>query len=816
MPQAPLHGLRVVDLATRRAELAGRVLADLGAEVLKVEPPGGAEARWLPPFEAGREADPQGSLYWASIALGKRSLVLDVFEPEGTQRLKALLQDADVFIESFDPGTLEPLGLDYEALSAENPRLVYASVTPFGQDGPHAGTPATDLTIEAAGGLVGLQGDGDRPPIPLGLPQAGFHGGAQAAAEITLALWERLRSGRGQHLDVSMQCAVVWTLMNATGYPPNTGGNPPGTSEFRAAGRPEIVPGVDVPAVEACADGLAFLALGIPGVGERSMHALLRWGEAVGTVPEDLRGANWERWISDLVEERLSVARLNTAFEAIATFLRTRTKRELMDFAVETGALVAPVYDVADLLTDPQLATRGYWTTVAGRTHPGPFARLTETPLAMGAPAPALGDAEPRWSGPPLALPSPSAATATTADGVFAGLKVADFAWVGVGPMISKALADHGATVVHVESESRLDVLRQLPPFKDGLRGTNRSQFQPNFNTSKLGLALDLATDAGRELARRLVAWADVVVESFTPGTMRKLGLDYATLSDDREDLVMLSTCMRGQTGPERSFSGFGTHGAAVGGFFAITGWPDRPPVGPWGAYTDFVAPRYGIAALVSALMHREQTGRGQYIDLSQIEAAMHFLEPLLLDYTVNGRVAGAVGHESPYACPHGVYRTAGEERYVAIAVESAKQWKALRTVAPLEDFADASLEKLEARIERRDAIETRLQTWCAEQEPFELAARLQQAGVPAYVVLRPTDLYEDPQLLHREFFVTLEHAVMGPTPYDGLMTRFSRTPGRLRRAGPTIGEHTEEVLRDVLGLSDDEITQYAIAGALT
>jgi benzylsuccinate CoA-transferase BbsF subunit len=271
---------------------------------------------------------------------------------------------------------------------------------------------------------------------------------------------------------------------------------------------------------------------------------------------------------------------------------------------------------------------------------------------------------------------------------------------------------------------------------------------------------------------------------------MARYGLDYATLAARRSDLVMLSTCMRGQTGPERHYTGFGNQGAALAGLAAITGWPDRAPVGPWGAYTDFITPRYGVAALMAALIHRDATGQGQYIDISQIEAGIQFQAPLVLDYTVNGRVAGARGNVSDYACPHGTYRTCGEERYIAIGVTTREQWSALSRLVPF-TLRAAALGELVARIAHRDAIERELANWCADQDAFELAARLQEAGVPSYPVLRPTDLFEDPQLRHRQFFVTLDHPVMGPTPYDGFVTLFSRTPPRLHAPAPLLGQHS-------------------------
>ena len=239
----PLDGVRVIDLATTRGEMAGRVLADLGAEVVKVEPPEGAEARRVGPF-AG---DSDESLYWAALGLGKRSVVLDLEQQADREELHHLLTGADVLIESFDPGEMARLGLGFEELSSRYPRLIYASITPYGQDGPWAQRAASDLTVEAAGGLLGLQGDPDRPPLPVGYPQAAFHAGVQAAADVAVALNEREASGQGQQLDVSQQAAIVWTLMNATGYPPSQGGDPPMHGVARAT-RVPLVAGASSPA----------------------------------------------------------------------------------------------------------------------------------------------------------------------------------------------------------------------------------------------------------------------------------------------------------------------------------------------------------------------------------------------------------------------------------------------------------------------------------------------------------------------------------------------------------------------------------------
>ena len=759
--------------------MTGRILAELGAEVIKVEPPGGCESRALPPF-AGAE-----SLYWAALGAGKRSVV--AADPA------AFLADADVFVESGRTA----------GIAERFPHVVHASVTPFGTSGPAAGMPAAELTVEAAGGLVGLQGNPDRPPLPMGaMPQAAFHAGAQAAADIVVALYERASSGLGQHLDVSAQATIVWTLMSATGHPPNTGRNPPGTSEYRNDPRPPVAPGLKLPYVTPCADGYVVVFFQMPILGERTLHQLLRWAEEEGMdVPDAIRGRSFMHWLADLREGDLTADVVGAASDLCRALVQGKTRQELQVFSARHGLSLAAVYDVPDLLNDPHLAAREFWTDVAGRRHAGPFAKLSGTPLTPAWGAPALGELD---KPAPRVRPSD---TRTVSSPPFSGLKVADFSWVGVGPMIGKALADHGANLVRIESPGRLDLLRTRPPFKDDVPGPNRTQFYANFNSSKLGMTVDLGTDAGRELARRMADWSDVVLESFSPGTMARFGLDYETLSADREDLVMLSTCMRGQTGPERGFSGFGNQGAAVAGLFGLVGWPGRAPTGPWGAYTDFITPRFGVAALAAALLHRRRTGEGQYIDLSQIEAGIRFLEPLVLDYDVNGTVTRALGQRSPHACPHGVYPAAGHERYVAVAVESRAQWDALASVVDLGcAYAD--------RREHADALDEILTRWMEPLEPFAAAERLQRVGVPAYVVLRPSDLYHDPQLAHRGFFVTLDHPEMGPTPYDGPATVYSRTPQTLRPA-PLLGEHNDYVLREILGLSEREADEYARAGAL-
>lgn len=777
--------------------MAGRLLADLGATVLKIEPPGGVDSRRLPPFDErpGHDGD---SLYWAALGRGKESAVLDLETEAGRHALRKLSEGADALVESFEPGRLERQGLGYAALAAANPGLVYCSITPFGLDGPKAAWPASELTIEAASGRVSQQGDPDRPPIPVGYPQVAFHAGAQAAADIIIALNERELSGLGQRLDVSMQAAMTWTLMDATGYPPALGSDPPGTGDDREL--MSAPPGL--PAAP-CRDG-TVLATILPDQAQ-SVIATLSGEEPVR-----------ELWGGD---EPGGAIDPMVALAALEAFMATKTKRELMEWAVRTRVRVAPVNTTRDVLESPQLASREFFRHRDGRAHAVAPARFGRTTQRVHLEAPVLGSSQSlAESGWPVRAGSRTAgdgAERRKRDGdAFKGLKVADFSWVAAGPLTAKALADHGATVVHVESSTRIDLIRQLPPFVDGLVDLEHSRWYANVNTSKLGLTLNLGSPEGRELAKRLCAWADVVIESYTPGVMERLGLGYSDLSREHPDLVMLSTCLMGQTGPWATYGGYGNHGAGISGFHLITGWPDRAPCGPAGPYTDIITPRFLVAAVGAALLERRRSGLGQHIELSQVEAALHFLEPLLLDESVNGRTAEPAGLLRATPFPGGVYPTAGTQRYIAISAETEEQWKALRELVPPGALDTVAFAGSDTSHEDRVKISEVLAEWTAGQEGRALEAMLIECGIPASVVQRPTDLYGDPQLAHRGFFVELEHPKTGPTPYDGFATRFSATTKTLRHAAPLLGGDNEFVLRSLLGLSGPALERYMAAGA--
>jgi crotonobetainyl-CoA:carnitine CoA-transferase CaiB-like acyl-CoA transferase len=397
-----------------------------------------------------------------------------------------------------------------------------------------------------------------------------------------------------------------------------------------------------------------------------------------------------------------------------------------------------------------------------------------------------------------------------------ADVKVLDLMWAIAGPAATRMLADYGATVVRVESTTRTDICRTVAPFHELPPGPESAVLFQNSNAGKRLVTLDLATRAGREIVFDLVRWADVVTEAYTAGTMRTLGLDYDALRAVNPSLIMLSTCLMGQTGPLARYAGFGNLAHSITGFGGLCGWPDRTPAGPFGAYTDYIAPRFSAAAILAALDHRRRTGEGQYIDLAQAEAAIHFLAPAMLDYTVNGHVQACVGNADPDAVPHGVYPAAGDDRWIAIAVHTDAQFAALAELLgepTLRD--DARFVTADVRRGHREELDAAVTAWTRTQDAHAAEAALQARGVPASVVAGSADLCSDPQLVHREHVRRLTHPTYGTTPVEGSRSRLSRTPAVVEGAAPTLGRDNEDVLRTILGYDEDRITELVIAGAL-
>ena len=385
------------------------------------------------------------------------------------------------------------------------------------------------------------------------------------------------------------------------------------------------------------------------------------------------------------------------------------------------------------------------------------------------------------------------------------GLKVLDFTWAIVGPFTTKFLADHGATVVKVESMRRVDAMRTFQPYKDGKPGINRSGVFAAMNSGKYSMALNMRMPEAKKVAERLVSWCDVLVENFAPGAMDDWGMGYDSLKDIKDDLIMLSMSSMGQTGRYAHYHGLGFHLIGYAGFCEVTGFPDRDPFGSI-AYTDFTGPPIGIAALMGALDHRRRTGEGMYIDMSQVEAGIPWLGPAVLDYTVNGRDTKRRGNDSPYAAPHGAYRCKGEDRWCVVAVFTDEHWRALGEAVGEPDWTqDERYATLSGRLAHRAELDAHMEGWTSQHAPEEVMDRLQAVGVPAGIVKDGKDLYEDPQFAHRGFYQRLEHAEMGEYVTRRSPVVYSDADASVQREAPILGQNTEFVCTQILGMPDEE-----------
>jgi len=398
---------------------------------------------------------------------------------------------------------------------------------------------------------------------------------------------------------------------------------------------------------------------------------------------------------------------------------------------------------------------------------------------------------------------------------ILEGVNVLDFSWVAAGPVHTKCLADFGATVVRIESLGRPDVLRYSAPYKDGKPGINRSGYYAIYNTNKYSMGLNLKHPKGLELIKRLVKWADVVAENFTPGTMEDWGLGYDDLKKIRPDIIMLRTTQQGATGPNARQPGYGPFLTAFAGFSSITGWPDRPPLTPAGAHPDFVAPRLGLSVLIAALMHRKKTGKGQCLDVSQLECSIQFLSPLILSYCVNGEMPARKGNSSSYA-PCNAYPCKGTDRWCAIVVQSDDEWQQFcQTMGDpgwtKEDWCQTLLGR-KANEQQLDAL---VSEWTINLEAGKLMELLQNHGIAAGVVKNSVDLIEDPQL-NRDYFWWMDHPDLGKFPYPRYAFKLSRTPDEARMPSPCLGEHTEYVCQQILKLSDEAFIEYLNEGVFS
>jgi crotonobetainyl-CoA:carnitine CoA-transferase CaiB-like acyl-CoA transferase len=771
----PLAHIRVVELTDLRGAFAGRVLADLGADVVKVEPPAGDPGRLRPPF-AGDCPASERSLPFLYRNANKRGVRLDLHDADGWHRFLALCASADVLVENLGPVAAHRHGLAPEEVRARHPQLVHVAMSDFGSTGPRATWRLEPLPAFAASGALFACGFADRPPCWLPGHLAHDCASVFAVAGALAALLDRARTGAGQTVEVSVQEAAIngihpWSVPladYATRYPML-----PRNPVRNADGAYQVL---------ALADGWVRV---LPG-SRRQWRAFV---ELLG-APEALAGAEWEIPLFRLANA--DVIRL-VAADALAS----RTQADVLAAGRRLGVPIVPVNRPEDFVAEEQTRHRGFFRPVTlpgsgdAPMASGPF-NFSATPVTLRRPAPAPHEDDAEGFAPRT---TPPAGTGAGRPGL-EGMRVVD---LGVGVAVPEAgwlLAELGAEVIKIESCANLDFLRCVTVEPEQ---PDRSMQFNDASRGHLGVCLDLRTARGRELALALCAAADVVMENNRGGVVQRWGLDYADVRARRPDVIYYASQAFGRDGPLGEASAYGPLNSAFAGLTWLWNHADAPyPGGSSLNHPDHLAAKLAAAAILAALEHRRRTGEGQLIEMSQAEAAAYFVGEVYLEEAWTGRAAAQRGNAVEWACPHGVYPSAGDDRWVAIAVTDDAEWNRCARVLGV---ADASLATLAGRLAARAALDARVSAWTRERDAAEAAQILQQAGVSAMPVMHGDDLRADPHLQARGGLATVTHPEMGPTRHSGNPLRFSRTPVVTAGPAPRLGEHTVDVLGRWLGI---------------
>jgi crotonobetainyl-CoA:carnitine CoA-transferase CaiB-like acyl-CoA transferase len=778
--QPALVGVKIIDAtSTAAGQFCGRLFADYGAEVILVERPEGAETRREGPF------DGDGSLLFRHLNQGKAGFAWRPGDRESERDLDERLGEADiVLVDAGDP------------IAARAGDRIVCRVSDFGEQGPYAGWRGGEIVHQALSGVMFTTGDQDREPLYGVGRRTAYACGATAYISCLAALIWRDRTGQSQMVEaVTAEATAAMAQNLVTQY-----------SYSRTYASRRQYPGMLAQLM--CRDGwLVLFALrgwpaicrifGSPELAEdprfSGVAALRRnWSDAVALLRERAR----DRGVEELIEQ-LQIAKVSSA--------RIPTLHELLE--------------------TPQFAGRGMFRTDGeGKLGSlGPVFR-TSSPHRAADPAPEPGGRA-RFESETLQRGDTFPTPAFTDRLPLQGLRVLDFTQAWAGPMTARALAFLGAEVIKIENGARLDSWRgpavgvndpaSYPNRLGGERPYDRNALFNTQNHDKTSISLDLKSAKGQDIARRLAAKCDVVLANFSPHALARLGLGYEALSRDNPKLVMVEMPAFGNDGPWSSHVGMGKTMEAAAGMASLIGYGDGEPVLTGPAYLDPIGGLHGASAVLTALAERNRTGVGQYVEVAQVEAAMHWIGEYILQTGRTGEVFQADGNRRPDMAPHDAFPCAGDDQWMVIACPDDETWGRLVAATGLGDLADAKFAILSGRLEHAEAVKSALSGWTSARTKHEASDLLQAAGVPAAPVNSGADVWRDPFLRSRGFIQELSHSAAGVNEYPGLAYRLLRTPGSIRSPAPCFGEHTRDVLGGLLGLSRAEIDALVDAGAV-
>lgn len=796
-----LAGLRVIEVGEGKAIAhTGKLLHDLGAEVVKVEPPGGDALRTYGPFPEDLP-HPDHSGLFIYLNAGKRGARLDLERGEDRDALHSLLDGADVLLHSFSPKQAEKMGLPREELLARHSRLIVTAITPYGSTGPSSEWRGYSLQVSAAAGVAARSGDAAREPLPKALEQDDIqHAAVQAAAATVLALVHRNRVGRGQFVDIGMLDALSGAV-SAIGLPSLMyQQRTPGPS-----GRVGRKFGAGPWGVYATKDGDFGVITLLDQQWERFLKIM---GDPEWARDEAFRHVQGATRL-DVTEQQMS-----DWMGHLAEWFCQRTNAEIWRLTRDARLPFHPVHQVGEVVDSEQIATRRFMVEVPG-PHPqlrvpGAPYRMTETPCLQPAPPPALDDVPASsWGGQPL--PDPEAALGVP-DGdshlPLEGIRVIDLTQVRAGPVLARYLADYGADVIVVDTDSR--------PRSSYVVADSDSPLQwESLYRNRRSVHLNLRTPDALILFKRLLKTADLLIDNFSPRVMPNFGLSYEQLSAENPQLIIAALSAAGRSGPWVDLLSYGPSLTALYGSKSLHGYPPDEVMED-GADLDPISSSYAMLVIMAAINHRDRTGRGQMIEIAQGELALCGVAEAVIEYVWNGRNMSPQGSLNRMLAPNGMYACAGEDRWIAISCGAEDEWRALVHSADHPQWlTDERFSTAADRRGHRIDLDQAISAWTRGHEAEALATYLQEAGVAAHPVVTTAELLADPHIVHRRQHFRLNERFEPDQLYYGNPWHLSLARPLLRYPAPVPGEHSEEIFSSLLGLSSEEVKRYQRDGVI-
>jgi crotonobetainyl-CoA:carnitine CoA-transferase CaiB-like acyl-CoA transferase len=802
-----LSGISVVECGEGvAAAFATKLMADLGADVIKVEPPEGDWTRRYGPFP-GNQPDPEKSGLFIYLNANKRGVTLDLATHKDRDALRSLLANADLLVHNIAPSHRDAMGLTSAKLSADFPQLIVAGISPFGDTGPYRNFNAYELNVANAGGWAFLSPGASEfpelPPLKAFGHQGDYQGGLHACIAGLGAYFHRLDSGKGQVVEVSQQeCIATMLEMNLMHY--TYAGRETSRLGTRVIGPWKIMNTADGHILVVCVEED-------------------QWRRLV----EFMGDPEWAH--EEIFQDRLARGRSADALIALMQEWVSGWKtQDLYHEAQRRRIPFAAVNEMKDLYANEHLAERGFFVELEqpglGRIKlPGAPSKYASG-WSIRTPAPRLGQHnrelldDKKTARVSVSQTRQTGASRTARELPLAGIRVLDFTWAWAGPFCTMQLAHLGAEVIRVETEKRVCVTRAVPPFADDVAGPNRAGYYNQYNQGKRSVTMDLSKPEAIAIALEMARHCDVVTDNFAAGVMDRLGLGYEKIRAQRPDIVMLSMSGYGQTGPLKSYVSYGPPAAATAGFFSLSGYEGHGPSEIGISYADPNAGIFGAVAVMMALLHRKRTGRGQYIDQSQLETALALLPEGLMDYALNGTQPPRSGNRHRWMAPHNCYKAAGDDdKWVSIAVGTESEWRALCEVIGQPALAsDPRFRDAPSRKQNEDALDDIVTRWTRTRDRWDVTREMQRAGVAAFPSMSNKDLATDEHLRERGYLVEMEHPIVGRRIHMGIPWTMSGTPCRVRSAAPIRGADTESVLRELIGYSADQIAKLRTAGVLT